>query len=138
MSSINSLSKKIEKNKLKISKYQGKLCKWYISADSKAEYRRKIKDLQNLNIDLEAQLEKKKRKEAGKMEGSVDKKSRPSSNNHSYDDDHSLTFKIIFTIIPILFYWWIIKIPFYLVSFPIRFLFSKNKRLLPYYSFKKF
>ena len=140
MSSINSISRNIEKEKSNISKYQKKICSRWITDDAKAEYRQKIKDHQDRIIDLEADLEKKKRKEANREEKENKRKQRLSledSHSNAYDDN-SLLVKIIFTIFPLLLCWWMLKIPFYIISFPIRVLFSRNKRLIPFYSFKRF
>lgn len=64
---------------------------------------------------------------------------RSYSYSHSESEDDGMCKKFIFTIIPILPIWWIIKLPFSIVTWPFRCLFSsKNKSLLPSYSFKKF
>ena len=57
----------------------------------------------------------------------------------SESEDDGMCTKLVFTILPILPLWWIIKIPFSIVTWPFRCIFSsKNKSLLPSYSFKKF
>lgn len=68
-----------------------------------------------------------------------DDSNRDYSSSERESEDDGLCKKLIFTIIPILPLWWVIKIPFSVISWPFRCLFSsKNKSLLPSYSFKKF
>lgn len=62
-----------------------------------------------------------------------------STREREEDKEEGYCFKFIFTIIPILLIWWIIKIPFSLITYPFRLMCSSdNKSLLPSYSFKKF
>lgn len=76
------------------------------------------------------------KKDVGSRE---DLKSRAKEKDSDDEKDHGICIKLLFTIIPILPIWWIIKLPFALITYPFRAMFScKNRNLLPAYSFKKF
>lgn len=93
-----------------------------------------------------AKEEEKRRKEASQIEDDEDDISGSPSYSSSYSylsysarEEEGYCKKFIYTIIPILPIWWIIKLPFSIITYPLRALCSsKNKSLLPSYSFKKF
>lgn len=59
--------------------------------------------------------------------------------SRNYDKEEGYCVKMLFTIIPILPIWWVIKMPFSIITYPFRYLFSSdNTNVLPRYSFKKF
>lgn len=74
---------------------------------------------------------------ASKEEIKSDKKKKYKSADNNEDNGYCV--KIIFTIIPFLPVWWILKLPISLITYPFRKICSsKNNNLFPSYSFKKF
>lgn len=89
---------------------------------------------------LKKETEKREKEQSNKIKREKNKSQKISSSNSSTcnKNDNSLFIKIFFTVFPLLLGWWMFKIPFYIISFPVRVIFSRNKRFLPYYSFKRF